>query len=600
VHLPTLVLLAPAAVCVLSWLGVGHAVPRRALQGPVLLDWLTRVAFGSVAVSLVLFALGRAALLDRALIVSLTIAGALAGAWALPKLVRGGRRALVGGRLGAGMMLAVAVALVLDLVAATAPPTSADALKYHLALPKLWLQTGSIGDPFWRFEGFSPSGVEMLFTQGLALGGGSAAAPLHAVFAALCALAVFGLAREISGEALAGAAAAALFVLQGLVTWEATSAFVDLGLAFYTVLAVWHAAAWARTRAYGGAAWTGFFSGAAAGTKYLGLLVAAIVLAWFAIAAVSRRRRLDLLIAATAGLLAGGGWYLKNLLATDNPVYPLFLGGKWLTPLADQVIRASYGSYGVEGGLWRLPLLPVDLLVHGGAFDRGQYVGTGIFLLALLGVAVRRTRLTLALAAGAGLYCVVWWEQSPQARFLLPALAVLAALGGVGAAAWLAAGGRRRGVVFAVLACTAVAWLASSVALTRQLLPVTVGAESREAFLQRLTGTYDALAAARSRAGEGTIGLVGYSFDYNVPGRSVTVDLPAFDPFLSRPVYLSRLRSLGIRAVLVGRFPGSPEEGPLLGCASRVAVYHARYVTSRSLGDSVPFDLVLYSLVRCA
>jgi hypothetical protein len=35
------------------------------------------------------------------------------------------------------------------------------------------------------------------------------------------------------------------------------------------------------------------------------------------------------------------------------------------------------------------------------------------------------------------------------------------------------------------------------------------------------------------------------------------------------------------------------------GCLRRTAVYHARFVTSRSLGHSVPYDLVLYSLLGC-
>jgi hypothetical protein len=59
VHLPTLVYLAPASACALSWLGFGLAVPARALSGQGLLDWLTRIGFGSVVVSLVVLA-GRA------------------------------------------------------------------------------------------------------------------------------------------------------------------------------------------------------------------------------------------------------------------------------------------------------------------------------------------------------------------------------------------------------------------------------------------------------------------------------------------------------------------------------------------------------------
>ena len=192
-YLPTVVYLLPASACALSWLGFGLAVPARALSGKGLLDWLTRIGLGSVVVSLVVLAAGRTGVLDRPLLRALTALGAAAGLFAVPPLLRALRGARIRGRLDRALLIAVAAALALDLVAATAPVSSADALAYHLGLPKLWLQTGSIGDPFWRWEGFNPSGIEMLYTQGLALGGGSAAAPLHAFFAVLCALAVFGL-----------------------------------------------------------------------------------------------------------------------------------------------------------------------------------------------------------------------------------------------------------------------------------------------------------------------------------------------------------------------------------------------------------------------
>ena len=78
---------------------------------------------------------------------------------------RGLRGARIRGRLDRALLIAVAAALALDLVAATAPVSSADALAYHLGLPKLWLQQGSIGHPFWRWEGFNPSGIEMLYTR---------------------------------------------------------------------------------------------------------------------------------------------------------------------------------------------------------------------------------------------------------------------------------------------------------------------------------------------------------------------------------------------------------------------------------------------------
>ncbi len=595
---PTVVFLAPAGLCALSWAGAGLAIPRRALSGDALLDALTRVAAGSLVVSLVLFALGRAGLFDRGALVGLTAALALAGALGL--LARRRRVALPRDRIVLALLVAAGIALVLDLVASTAPPTSADALKYHLALPKLWLQLGSVGDSFWRWESFNPSSIELLYAQGLALGGDSTAGAIHAVLTVACAAAVYGLGRELAaGNALAGAAAAFLFVLEGLVTWEATSAFVELGLTFYAVLAVWHAVRWSRSGATSSAGWTGALAGAAAGTKYLGLLAAAVLLGIFGVVALVRRRPAHLALAGGAALAAGGAWYLKNAVVTGNPVYPLYFGGKWLTPFADRAVSAFDTAYGVHGGVLRLPILPVDLLVHGGAFDRGEYVGTAIFAGAVLALFTCRTPQVLALLAGAVLYLIAWDVQSPQARFLLPALAVLAPAAGAGIAPLLCAGRARRAAILAVFAAVGAVWLASSAALTRQLLPVTVGAESRAAFVERLTGTYDAFVAARARTA-GTVALAGYPLSYHFPGRAIQIGVPEFVPTLSRREYLARLRSHGVDDILVAEPPRRlPELAPVRGCLTRVAAFRARFVTSRSRGTSTPLELRLYSLARC-
>ena len=57
----------------------------------------------------------------------------------------------------------------------------------------------------------------------------------------------------------------------------------------------------------------------------------------------------------------------------------------------------------------------VDLLIHGGRFDRGEYVGTAIFVLALLAILARRRRGELLVAIGAAAYIIAWREESPQA-----------------------------------------------------------------------------------------------------------------------------------------------------------------------------------------
>ena len=167
--LPTVVFLLPAAVCALSWYGAAAWLPARWLPVDALAALLTRVAAGTIVTATVVFALGRAGVFHEWLLDGLTIALAAVGAVSAVRLRP--RLTLPPQRLVRVLLVLVAVALLLDVVAAAAPPTSGDALKYHLTLPDRWLEIGSIDDPFWRYEAFSPFALEMLYAQALSLAG---------------------------------------------------------------------------------------------------------------------------------------------------------------------------------------------------------------------------------------------------------------------------------------------------------------------------------------------------------------------------------------------------------------------------------------------
>lgn len=609
--LPTILFIGPAALCVLAWLGAGRAIPARLLPGDRLLDPLVRVAAGSVAFTLLVFALGRTGALEPAVLLGLTAALAVPGLWALREALRGVRLPLGLGRLGWVLLGLAGLALVIDLIASSAPPSSADALVYHVEFPRRWLELNRIDDPFWHYASFYPLGIETLFAQAMAVVGhggagsamaaGSTASSLHGLLTLLATLAVYGLGRELGGgRSSAGALAAALFALQGLVTWDSSSTFIDLGLVFYAVLAAWLAVRWVRRPSGATAAWIGLVCGGAAGAKYIGPLTALAVLGPLTLVALRRRERASVGWAVGTAILVGAPWYIKNAVVTGNPFYPLFFGGKLWNATAQRWLNdAQATTYpGTHTFPLRILILPLDLLLHGDRFDRGQFASTATLLLAPLALVVNRTRELVGVLAVAAGYALVWWYAVPQARYLLPALAVLAAVAGAAWAPLLLERGVRRAALVAVVAAAAVVWLASSVALTRQLLPVAFGAESRAANVQRLTGTYDAMQAIGRRLGDAPVAFApSYNFLYWYPGRAIALDLPEFAYELPVSVFLDRLRRSGVRDV-VFQGDASPYPG-LASCAVHTADFPGRYVTSRSRGASRPLVLSLYSVRPC-
>jgi len=617
VNAPGILLLAPTAACLLSWLGLGAVMPGRLLTGDALLDVITRIGAGSAVLALVLFGLGRVGGFQHWVIVGLTLALAVPGAWLVVRLrgtsegpqrdPRGTpeerRRRLRRPDTAVWVLLTLcATALLLDFVAATAPPSSPDALRYHLGLPKQWLAAGWIDPAFWRYESFNPLGTQMLFAQGLSLGGGGAAGAVGAVLAALAAVAVFGLARELgAGDLLAAATAATLFSLQGMLTWLATSSFAEPGLAFYSILAVWHAARYVRTHEPASLAAAGLLSGAAAATKYLGLVSAALVLVPLAPLALRAGRTRALAAALGLAALVALPWYLRNVIETGNPVYPLVFGGKYVGPGERGALTEGLQTSSLSHPLLRLPILPFDLLRHADAFAKGRYIGTAIFLAAPLALFGTGARLNRFLFAGAVAFTAVCLGTVPsQARFLLPALGVLAALGGVGVARLLRPWPWTRVPLIAAAALVAGAWVVPSVALTRHLLPVAFGLESRSAFLQRTTGVQDLFDSVGRRV-PGTVGFADYTNIFNYPGAAIALDQPEFDDGLSRRSLVERLRAHAVTDVLTPELdldrPTPLPEGrierihnlsqvlrSLDPCLRHVATYDVDVVTSRSTG----------------
>lgn len=177
----------------------------------------------------------------------------------------------------------------------------------------------------------------------------------------------------------------------------------------------------------------GVFAGLAAGSKYLGLVVVALLgLATVAVAARQRRPLLPVLF-GLAALLALAPWYLRNLYYTGNPVFP-FLGqifgyslwtydDVWLQTLD---LRHLHGTGRSGGALLRLPWRLFSghpALVMEAPLARAYLL---LLPLALPWAIVDRTvRALVALV----LLFTLWWFFSAQIlRYYLPVLPVVSLL----------------------------------------------------------------------------------------------------------------------------------------------------------------------------
>jgi hypothetical protein len=495
------VLLAGATL--LAWLGAGSLVlAPLAATGDRLLDGLNRIGVGALAFALATFAAGWAGALSSAAYRSAFALAAVGGAWVALRLLRGARlpriRTWRPWELALGGLLIVYA--VLGAVATSAPISSPDALLYHAADPARFVEAGRIFEVPWNSSSYEPFTVQMLVLDGFLLWDSVQGAFAPFLLALVAAAAVAGAAERLAGRPVA-LLAAAVFFAQPLMLWDATSTFIESGLACAVALAGWNLLRFARYGEGAALVVAGIFAGGAAGMKYLGLIA---VLALTVAAGIALHRRLTparVLVFAAPAILVALAWYVKNAMLTANPVYPHLFGG--LNASAAAELDATMASFGHGHSVADFLLLPVRLLGKAEAFDGGEFLSP-LFVafapLALLVPAARRVR--VAAVAGIAVYVLAWFLTTQQARFLvplLPALAVLAALG------ILALAGRGRlGRVVAV-ATTAAALLAGfgiSVVYAAQFAPVAVGAESKEHFLTRKVSLYDGIDWLNDRLGE--------------------------------------------------------------------------------------------------
>ena len=377
-----------------------------------------------------------------------------------------------------------------------APTTAQDALVYHLAVPARYVAAGGFCYIPESFFAQFPQNVDLLFTFALLLDGETLAQLFHWFFAVAATCAVASLSRTLYPRA-EGWTAAACFATIPTAALIASWAYVDLGVVFFTLLSTGAAVRWWRRGRRLEIVLACLFAGVAAGAKYTaglqGLLVVGVVLIR------GRMRREQYLPAvgqavAAALLVAivAGPWWLKNAYYTGNPLFPfgysLFGGANWDAERS-RVLSLALSQWGGGRGWVETLLLPWRLTMSGEFFSIEHHDGVigcvflagAPLLLASFWVSSRHRLVACFFLVE----CLLWVGMTRQIRFLLPALALAAALFGATLPV-LAVGGRRRLAKAVVHAALAVNCLVISIYFgTHNPLPVALGLESREIYLER-------------------------------------------------------------------------------------------------------------------
>jgi hypothetical protein len=562
------------AAVTLACLGGGRLVWRLAAPAPPLslATAVIELALGAGLLAVIAGVLGAVSWLRPLPLLLALAALATAGGVELSREARGARATLPWAlRLPAVL---VAVAAVLTLLTAVTPSPFYDQLHYHLAFPFQWLRHGRIEVYPREAYSFFPATNGLLYCYALAALGAGAAQVVHWWLGAVTIGGVAALASALRGPR-AGWWAAALLATTPSAMLLATWAAADLAVLAFAIAALTMLLLASRdARLAGSPVWwllVGALAGLAAGCKYLAVLTVAAPLALavmvMRVPAGSVRRLPRVLLAGAGGALTLGPWLLRNLLATGNPVYP-FLSA--LFPAAGRIgAAAAAGEVAsrIPGVGWARPGLAqiVSLTTFSPVGDAGAIGPAYLALLPLAAWALWKGRRSFAkvlavfwLGATAG-----WIAGPPTGRYLLPAVAVLAALAGAGLQRVLGRSPRTVRAWLTALLVAVLAWSAiggtTPVELAR--LSCTLGRGSVDEVMARYASYWPAVRAVdRELPADAKLLLVGESRTMYLE-RDVVVDDPFVTPLLvtlaeSSPTaaaIAAELRRQGVTHVLINR-----------------------------------------------
>ncbi len=352
-------------------------------------------------------------------------------------------------------------------------PQEWDVLSYHLADPKLFLQAQRIQTLPTEHHSNFPFTLEMLYAVGLLYDGFALANTFHLVMTLLTVAALIAFGRRMACVP-AGWLAGLAYLTTPIVLWEASTAYIDNGLALYVTLgtfAVLNAMSehdnasqleastpddsHERLLSDNSRSWLllgGAMIGFGLGIKYLALVPLVLLALLLTFKRTSLKR---VLLYMGVALVIGSPWYVKNALVMRNPVYPfaysVFPHSRYWSGWRAAGYQSEQNKFGTKpistdarSKLLNLTRVPWDLLIQHPAqagraallyCNPGEFTFTalygGLYAALLFPVAfARRVPAAVRLLIWLALAQIgVWFLLSQVGRYLIQIMPMMAAAG---------------------------------------------------------------------------------------------------------------------------------------------------------------------------
>jgi len=250
------------------------------------------------------------------------------------------------------LYVTIIMLLCMEIIINLTPPISRDALIHHLAVPKLWLKHGGIYEIPWADYSYYPMNINLLYVVCLYFKNDIAPKFIHLAFGMGTGLLVFRYLKPKYGRNW-GLLGILIFMSTPIVIWLSTSAYIDLGMTFFTIGSVLSFIKW-RDSDYKAFKWfliSSLCMGIALGSKYNALiawLIVNLMLIFSYVRDTDRQLgalKYGMLFFVVTAFVASP-WYLKNYFQTENPFYPLF--DSFIKSLHHQPVQEALQRQAIE------------------------------------------------------------------------------------------------------------------------------------------------------------------------------------------------------------------------------------------------------------
>ena len=469
------------------------------------------------------------------------------------------------------IILGVLIFLLLSL--ALAPAFATDALVYHLAVPKAYLEAGGIINLPNNVFSFYPQHMEMLYLFALALGTDHLAQLTGLGIVFLLLVALYQNYRQ-KGSAKYALLVPAVFLSTPAFFTVAYSAYVDLQAAAYTFMAFY---AWENWRSRKQAGWfymMTIFVGSALATKLTTAIALPIAILGIILQSEKSPRNIlaQCFVLTIGSLLIILPWWGKNYFYTGNPFSPFFIqlfegeqGMNWDLERSLQHIQYM-ASYGMGHGILDFLLLPINLTFFGQPHSLKFDGQIGILYFLLLPALSGLRRQSMPMVVTFLIFMVFWFTQTQQARLLGTPFAFLAILSIKGLEEWFSSqsstvGKKEQMFLLPVLVLGLIFNTSLIAKAWTEVGPLSYifKKESREPFLMRQIKSYPVYLSANHLVGKDEKILLVYmrnfGFLMSKPFFSDSVfEDHTLKEIIDEEVYamdiINRLKSMGITHIL--------------------------------------------------